>query len=139
MGDTVRKVEHFSTLVPNRPGQAFKVLSSLVSAGVDLLACSGTERGRRAQIEVVPDSSTKLRAAARKAGLAFEARKTGYLIRGQDRPGALASHLAKLADHEINVTGIDALTTGKGRWGAIIWVDPLHVAKATRVLGARSR
>jgi len=139
MADTVRKVEHFSTLVPNRPGQAFKVLSSLVSAGVDLLACTGTERGRRAQIEVVPDSSAKLRAAARKAGLAFEARKTGYLIRGKDRPGALASHLAKLAERQINVTGIDALTAGKGRWGAIIWVDPRHVAKATRVLGARGR
>ena len=25
MADTVRKVEHFSTLVPNRPGQAFKL------------------------------------------------------------------------------------------------------------------
>ena len=54
MADTVLMVEHFSTMVPNRPGQAFKVLSTLVSAGVDLLACSGTPRGRRAQIEVVP-------------------------------------------------------------------------------------
>ena len=139
MADTVRKVEHFSTWVPDRPGQAFKVLSSLVSAGVDLLACSGTQQGRRAQIEVVPDSSTRLRAAARKAGLSFEARRTGYLIRGKDRPGALAGHLAKLAAQKINVTGIDALTTGKGRWGAIIWVDPRDVAKATRTLGARSR
>jgi hypothetical protein len=139
MVDTVRKVEHFSTLVPNRPGQAFKVLSTLVSAGVDLLACSGTQRGRRAQIEVVPDDSTKLRRAARKAGLEFEARRTGYLIRGKDRPGALASHLAKLATVQVNVTGIDALTAGRGRWGAIIWVDPDDVAKATRVLHARVR
>ena len=80
----------------------------------------------------------KLRAAARKSGLHFEARKTGYLIQGKDRPGALASHLAKLATKQINVTGIDALTAGKGRWGAIIWVDPGDVAKATRVLRARA-
>ncbi len=139
MADTVRKVEHFSTLVPNRPGQAFKVLSTLVSAGVDLLACTGTPRGRRAQIDVVPDNSAKLRAAARKAGLEFAARKTGYLIRGKDRPGALASHLAKLAAKEVNVTGIDALTAGRGRWGAIIWVDPVDVAKATKVLRAKAR
>jgi hypothetical protein len=139
MADTVRKVEHFSTTVSNRPGQAFKVLSTLVSAGVDLLACTGTPRGRRALIEVVPDNGTKLRAAARKAGLEFEARKTGYLIRGRDRPGALASHLAKLAARQVNVTGIDALTAGKGRWGAIIWVHPKDVAKATRVLRAKVR
>jgi hypothetical protein len=139
MVDTVRKVEHFSTLVPNRPGQAFKVLSALVSAGIDLLACSGTPRGRRAQIEVVPDNTTRLRAAARRAGLVFESRRTGYLIRGTDRPGALASHLAKLASKQVNVTGIDALTTGRGRWGAIIWVDPEDVAKATRVLHAKVR
>ncbi|MGB8436514.1 MAG: hypothetical protein WCE38_19885 [Burkholderiales bacterium] len=139
MVDTVRKVEHFSTMVPDQPGQAFKVLSTLVSAGVDLLACTGTQRGRRAQIEVVPDDSTKLRRAARKAGLEFEARRTGYLIRGKDRPGALASHLAKLAAKQVNVTGIDALTAGRGRWGAIIWVDPDDVTTATRVLHARVR
>lgn len=139
MVDTVRKVEHFSTLVPNRPGQAFKVLSTLVSAGVDLLACTGTQRGRRAQIEVVPDDSAKFRRAARKAGIEFESRRTGYLIRGKDRPGALASHLAKLATKQVNVTGIDALTAGRGRWGAIIWVDPDDVAQATRVLHARAR
>jgi hypothetical protein len=139
MADTVRKVEHFSTIVPNRPGQAFRVLSTLVSAGVDLLACSGTPRGRHAEIEVVPDDRAKLRAAARRAGLEFEARKTGYLIRGTDRPGALAGHLAKLAAQHINVTGIDALTAGKGRWGAIVWVEPRDVAKATRVLRAKVR
>jgi len=139
MTDIVRKVEHFSTLVPNRPGQAFKVLSTLVSGGVDLLACTGTQRGRRAQIEVVPNDSRKLRAAARKAGLEFESRKTGYFIRGKDRPGALASHLAKLAARQINVTGIDALTAGKGRWAAIIWVAPRDVAKATKLLGAKAR
>jgi hypothetical protein len=139
MVDTVRKVEHFSTLVPNRPGQAFMVLSTLVSAGVDLLACTGTQRGRRAQIEVVPDDSAKLRRAARKAGLEFESCRTGYLIRGKDRPGALASHLAKLAGKQVNVTGIDALTAGRGRWGAIIWVDPEDVARATQVLRAKAR
>ena len=139
MPDIVHKVEHYSTLVPNRPGQAFKVLSMLVSAKVDLLACTGTPRGRRAQIEVVPNDSKKLRAAARKAGIEFEARKTGYFIQGKDRPGALASHLAKLAAQKINVTGIDSLSAGKGRWAAIIWVAPSHIAKASKVLRAKAR
>ena len=49
MRDTVRKVNAFSTSVPNQPGQAFKVLAALVSAGVNLLGCTGLPRGRRAR------------------------------------------------------------------------------------------
>ena len=33
MPDTIRKVDYFSTQVSNRPGQTFRVLSTLVSAG----------------------------------------------------------------------------------------------------------
>ena len=46
MPDTVRKVEYFSVFVPNKPAQAFNVLSTLVSADINLLGCSGVQRGR---------------------------------------------------------------------------------------------
>lgn len=139
MSDTVRKVEYFSILVPDKPAQAFGVLSTLVSANVNLLACSGVQRGRRAQIEVVPEDSRRFRSAVRKAGLDFTPEKTGFLIQGDDRPGALAEHLSMLADNDVNVTGIDALSAGAGRWAAIIWVDESAVAKAAKALGARKR
>jgi hypothetical protein len=139
MADTVRKVQHFSTLVPDRPGEAFKVLSTLVSAKINLLACTGFPRGNRAQIDVVPEDARRFKAAVKKAGLAFLQQKTGFMVQGKDRPGALAGTLAKLAERGINVTAIDALTAGQGRWGAILWVEPDDVAKAARVLGARSR
>ncbi len=45
--------------------------------------------------------------------------------------------LDKLADARINVVATDAVTAGKGRYGAILWVKPKDVAKAARVLGAR--
>ena len=61
------------------------------------------------------------------------------MIQGRDRPGALSEQLRKLGDKQINVTGIDALGAGEGRWGAIIWVEDEAVRKAARVLGARSR
>ena len=38
MADTVRKVEYFSLQISDKPGEAFKVLSTLVSAGINLLA-----------------------------------------------------------------------------------------------------
>jgi hypothetical protein len=139
MADTIRKVDYFSTLVPNTPGQTFRVLSTLVSGGVNMLACTGFPQGRRAQIDVVPDDTRRFKTAARKAGLKFNPKKTGFLIQGDDRPGALADNLKALAEARINVTAVDGLSAGKGRWGAILWVKPKDVPKAGRVLRAKAR
>lgn len=139
MPDTVRKVEYFTILVPDKPAQAFGVLSTLVSANVNLLACSGIQRGRRAQIDVVPEDSRRFRRVVKKAGLGFASRKTGFLIQGDDRPGALVEHLRSLGERDVNVTGIDALSAGAGRWGTIIWVDESAVARAAKALGAGRR
>ncbi|MBI2310904.1 MAG: hypothetical protein HYU77_00160 [Betaproteobacteria bacterium] len=139
MPDTVRKVAYFSIQVPNKPGQAFKVLSVLVSAGIDLFACTAATRGHRAEINVVPGDLRRFNAAVKKAGLAFTARKWGFLIQGEDRPGALRENLEKLARAEVNVTAIDAVSAGKGRWGAILWVDQSNVRKAARLLRPKGR
>lgn len=139
MPDTVRKVHYYSTMVPDRPGQTFKVLAALVSGGVNLLACTGTTRGRRAQIDVVPDDTRKFSAAARKAGLAFSEKKAGFLIQGDDRPGALADNLKVLADAGINIAAVDGLSAGSGRWGAIVWVGERDLRRAGNLLRARAK
>ena len=139
MADAVRRVEYFSIDVPNAPAKAFGVLSTLVSAGIDLLACTGVPRGKRARIDVVPADARRFKSAVKKAGLAFAPQKSGFMIQGKDRPGALSEHLEKLGAGGINVTGIDALSAGHGRWGAIIWVEEDAVRKAARVLGARAQ
>lgn len=139
MQDTVRKVHYYSTMVSDKPGQTFKVLATLVSAGVNLLGCTGFPRGRRAQIDVVPDDTRKFTAAARKAGLDFAPKKAGFLIQGDDRPGALADNLKLLADRGINVVAVDGLSAGQGRWGAILWVEPKDVNRAGRLLRAKAK
>jgi hypothetical protein len=45
--------------------------------------------------------------------------------------------LDKLAAARINVTAIDAVTSGDGRFGAIFWVKPESVARAAKLLGAK--
>lgn len=139
MADTVRKVHYFSTSVPDKPGQTFGVLAALVSGGVNLLACAGTSRGKRAQIDVVPEDTRKFAAAARKAGLLFSQKRAGFMIQGDDRPGALADNLKVLADGGINVVAVDGLSAGSGRWGAIIWVGDKDVRRAGTLLRARAR
>ena len=139
MPDTVRKVEYFSIHVPNKPAQAFGVLSTLVSGGVNLLACSGVPRGRRAQIDVVPEDTKQFRRVVKKAGLEFSPQKSGFMIQGDDRRGALTDHLRALAENRVNVTGIEGLSAGAGRWGAIIWVEDEALKKAEKVLKAKRR
>ena len=139
MPDTVRKVHYFSTSVLNRPGATFKVLAALVSGGVNLLACAGTTHGRGAWIDVVPDDTRRFAAAARKAGLAFSEKKAGFLIQGDDRPGALADNLRVLAEAGVNVAAVDGLSAGSGRWGAIVWVADKDVRRAGSLLRSRAR
>lgn len=136
MGERVRKVNHYSMLVPDKPGAAFKVLATLVSAGINLLGCSGAPKGKRAQIDVVPDNARKFVAAANKANLPFTQNRSGYLLQGDDdRPGVLASKLKVLAEAGINITGVDALSIGD-QWGAILWVGDADIDRAGRCLRA---
>jgi hypothetical protein len=136
MADTLRKVDYFYVMVANTPGQGAKVLAGLAAEGVNLLAFSGFPSGRRGQLDLVPEDSAKLKRAAKKLGLALSAKKTGFLHQGQGRIGAMNGILGKLADAKINVTAVDAVSAGNGRFAAIFWVKPQAVAKAARVLGA---
>lgn len=136
MAESLRKVNHYSMLVPDKPGAAFNVLAALVSAGINLLGCSGSPKGRKAQIDVVPDDTRKFVAAAKKAGLSFVENRSGFLLQGDgDRPGVLANKLKILAEKGINVTGVDALSIGD-RWGSILWVGPTDVERAGKLLRA---
>ena len=136
MADTIRRVDYFYIETANKPGIAAKVLSALRDAGVNLLAFSGFPQGRKAQIDFVPEDSAAFKTAAKKAGLKLSPRKTGFLVQGEDRPGAIADVTGKLAAANINITACDAVSAGVGRFGAILWVKGTDVGRASRVLGA---
>ena len=60
-----------------------------------------------------------------------------FLAQGTDKTGACASICGKLAQAGINMVAMDAVAAGRGRYGAIFWVKPRDVARASRVLRAR--
>ena len=136
MADTIRRVDYFYVEVPDRPGVGADVLAHLRESGVNLLALTGFPRGRRAQIDFVPEDARAFREAARKARWKVTGPKKGFLAQGEDRPGAIAEIMRALADAGINVTAIDAVCAGSGRYGALFWVSPRDVGRAARVLGA---
>ncbi len=136
MADTVKRVQYFYVEVSDKPGEGARLLTLFKDAGVSLLAFSGFPKGRRAQVDFIPADPAAFRAAARKAKLKVVGPKTGFLIQGEDRTGAVAEVMAKLAEAKINITACDAVAAGEGRYGAILWVKPRDVQKTSRVLEA---
>lgn len=137
MGDIVKKVAYFAMDVPNKPGEAAKVVGALAKAGVDLLAFSGFPSGRKSQLDIIPKNVNTFKKAAKANKIKTRAQKIGFLIQGKDRKGAVANQLSKLAEKKINVTAIDAVSAGASRYAAILWVKPKDINKAAKVLGAR--
>jgi hypothetical protein len=134
--DTIRKVDYFAMDVPQKVGEGARVLTAIRAAGINLLAFTGFPSGRKAQIDFVPEDAGAFKAAAKQAKLRLRTKKTGFLVQGDDHPGAVADLLSRLAHANINVTAIDAVCAGQGRYGAILWVKPREVNKAAKVLGA---
>jgi hypothetical protein len=131
-----QKVSYFAMQVPNRVGEAGRILAGLAKAGINLLAFTGFPDGQRSQVDFVPANPKTFLAVARGMKLRLREKKTGFLIRGTDQRGAIARIMSKLAVAKINVTAVDAVCAGGGRFGAILWVKQKDVSRASRALGA---
>jgi prephenate dehydratase len=136
MAETVRIMDYFYAMVPDKPGEGARMLGELRSAGVNLVAYSGFPEGRGAQLDFVPMDPAAFKAVARRMKWKVKGPKRCFIIEGDDRIGACADVLDKLAAAKINVTAMDGCAAGGGRWGAILWVKPGAVKKAAAVLGA---
>ncbi|HEX8012527.1 MAG TPA: hypothetical protein VF814_16575 [Casimicrobiaceae bacterium] len=136
MSDRVRKVDYFYVLVPNTAGQGAKVLAGLAAEGINLLAFSGFPSKGKGQLDLVPENSAAFSRAAKKLKLKLSKKKSGFLIQGTNRVGAMTKTLHTLAAAKINITAMDAVSAG-GRFAAIFWVKPKSVAKTAKLLRAR--
>lgn len=129
------KLDYYSVVVPNKPGKGEHVLSALKEAGVNFVAIWGYPLGKsKAKIDLVAEDPALLKKAAKQLKIELGKKQTAFHIIGEDRPGAVAEILAKLADKKINVYAVQALCAGSGRFGALIQVDQDDVKKAAKAL-----
>jgi len=137
MTDTVRRMDYRYAMISDRPGEGFKLAAALREAGVNLQVLSAfpAQKGK-SQVVLAAESDDALLRAAKKQGLDLSDRKRAFLIQGEDRPGAIAELLQKLGQAKINVTATDAICSGAGRYGCILWVKPADYDAAARALGA---
>jgi hypothetical protein len=136
MADTIRRANYYYTTAPDKPGEGARLLDVLRNAGVNLRALHAFPSARKSQVDFVPSDEALFLAAAKGAKIKLSKPKTAFLIEGDDRPGALAALLGRLGAAKINVTAVTGLCAGMGRYGAILWVKPRDVTKATSALGA---
>jgi hypothetical protein len=135
MAEAVRELDYFYIEIPNKIGEGAQVLRALKNAGVNLTAFSGFPAGRRAQLDFFPADSAAFKKVARVNRWKVVGPKRGFLIQGDDRVGAVADVVGRLADAKINVIAVDAVCVD-GRYGALCWVAPRDRKRAAQLLGA---
>jgi hypothetical protein len=135
MADTIRTVDYYYAMVPDKPGAGAQVLGILRDARVNLLAFSAFPSQRKSQATFVPADSAAFVAAAKGAKLKLKGPKKTFLIDGDDRVGALSGVMAKLGTAKVNVTAVAAVCSGMGRYGTLLWVKPKDLKKAAAALG----
>jgi hypothetical protein len=135
MAETTRLVDYYYIQVAQKAGEGARVLRALKDAGVNLVAFSGFPEGRRAQLDFIPADAAGLKSVAKVNKWKLVGPKRGFLIQGDDRVGAVADIVGKLADANISIIAIDAICAD-GRYGCLCWVAPRDVKKAAQILGA---
>jgi hypothetical protein len=138
MPEEVRQVEQYSLTIANKAGEGARVLGIFRDAGVNLLAFWGYQRTvTKAELIFVPENSAAFATAAKQAKLKLGKKQTALFVQGEDRTGAAADLLAKLAAGKINVGAVQAVCAGAGRFGAVVFLPTAALArKAAGILGA---
>jgi hypothetical protein len=134
--DTVRRVDYYYTTAPDKPGEGARVLAVFRDAGINLLAFHAFPSARRTQLDFVPQDGAAFVAVAKAAKIKLSKPKAVFHFEGDDRVGAMAGILGRLAAAGINATASEAVCTTSGRFGGLLWVEPRDVKKAAQALGA---
>jgi predicted amino acid-binding ACT domain protein len=136
MPDTIRVVDYYYSTTSDKAGEGARLLGALRDARTNLLAISAFPSQRKTQVDFIPSDSASFVAAAKAAKIKLSKPKKVFLVQGDDRIGAVHAILEKLASAKINVTAVQGVSAGGGRYGAILWVDQKNVKKAATTLGA---
>jgi len=122
------KMKQFTIGVENRPGAVAEIAKILGNAKVNILSLLGTAQETGGAVELVVADSKRARKALDDSGLVYrELIAEEHEL--QNKPGALAQYLEKLAGKGINLHSICA-TASKGGKKAILVYTIEAAAKA---------
>ena len=136
MAIRIRRVEYFYCTVPDRPGEAYKLLEQLAQMGLNLLAFTAVPVGPlHTQLTLFPDDSEKMAYVSQRAGIRLDGPFSAFLVQGDDELGALARIHQDLYQANVNVYASSGVTDGQGSFGYLMYVKPDDYDRASSALG----
>ena len=135
MAYEIRRAPYFYTTVEADPERAYRLLSKLSEAEVNLLAFAAVPFGpNRVQLTLFPEDDERLEAAAARSHLMLDGPHPALLVQGDDELGALASVHARLHEARVDVYASMGVADGRGSYGYVVYVRPEEFEKAARAL-----
>jgi hypothetical protein len=131
-----KRVTYFMTMLEDKPGTGLAFARSLKAKkiGLSALWAFGTQTGQ-AEVYCIPKDIEKFRTFVKSTGTTtWEG--TGFLLKGEDKTGALIETLDVLSKAGVNVTGIHGIAAG-GNCGCFVRVADPDIEKAAILLGAK--
>jgi hypothetical protein len=124
------KTKQFTVTVENRPGAVAEMAKTLGDARVNILALLGTAQGTSGTVELVVEDPRRAKKALDEAGLTYR-ETTAEEYELQNKPGALAQCLNKLAARGVNLNSICATASKGGKKAVLVYtVEAEGKAKA---------
>ena len=131
----VERIDCFSMTVADQVKDGSRLLSVFAGVGVDLLAFKAVSLGTGGtRFTLCPMDGSRMTEGARKAGLDLDGPRPALLIRGGERPGALAGIYEKLAEAGIPVREASGLAHINGGYGVVLHLEPADCERAVAAL-----
>ncbi len=129
----IERATFFVIATEDRPGQLARFSHCMSEKEVNLAAVwsFGTGRGN-AEIMAIPRDPDRFRQIARDSGWVCREGSCFHLS-GEDRAGALADTLDRIAQEGINLHAVDAIGF-EGRYSSYIWCDEKDVEALRSIL-----
>ena len=135
MAFDVQKVDYYSMTVADQVGDGSQLLSLFAGFGVDLLAFKAISLAPGgAQFTLFPREGSKMTEGARKAGLELDGPRSALLVKGGEKPGALARIYEKLSHSDIKVREASGLAHINGSYGVILYLEQEDCDRAVAAL-----
>jgi hypothetical protein len=124
------RTKQFTVTVENRPGAVAAIAKTLGNAKVNILALLGTAQGTSGAVEIVVEDPRRAKKALDEAGVTYR-ESTAEEYELQNKPGALAQCLDKLAAKGVNLNSICATAAKGGKKAVLVYtVETEAKAKA---------
>ncbi len=135
MAYRILPVPYYEATVRDVPGEAYQILQVLDSSQVGLIAFYAVPAGAgHALLTFFPVEPGKLEAVCSESGLGLTGPRHGFLIQGDDQPGALVDIHRRLYEANINIVAASGVSDGRGGFGYIVLVPEADYEAAARIL-----